>query len=96
MNVINLHKFNGKVPAYAIDIRRGTPYGNPYRSSIYGKDECLKLFEAYVIKRVQEDPAFRKLILDLNDKTLCCVCAPRRCHGHILANISFRLSIGEL
>lgn len=96
MTVRNKYHYNGKVPPHGVDIQRGTPFGNKFRSSIYGKDECLRLYEEDLIIRVKSDPEFRELILSLSGKDLYCTCAPRKCHGDIIEKIIFKIQMGEL
>jgi len=58
-------------------------YGNPFRRE---RDDppgsTLPKFEAYFLKRVEEDPEFRRRVLALKGKRLGCFCPPKRqCHG---------------
>jgi hypothetical protein len=60
-------------PPSAVLIDRTTPYGNPYRASVYGKDEAIRLFEERVLPALDVEP--------LRGKDLLCHCWPSRCHG---------------
>jgi len=62
-------------------------FGNPIKR---GPDDppgsTLPAFEAYFLKRVEEDPEFRRRVLALRGKRLGCFCPPKRaCHGLIIA-----------
>ena len=58
-------------------------FGNPFRRE---KDDppgsTLPKFEAYFLKRVEEDSEFRRRVLALKGKRLGCFCRPKQaCHG---------------
>lgn len=59
-------------------------FGNPYFVEEYGRDECIRLFEIYFLKRVESDCVFREQALKLKGKRLGCFCAPKRCHGDVI------------
>lgn len=84
MPVINKYHF-GCIPPHAINIMRGTPYGNPFVLGKDGtRDEVLRKFKIYLWKRLKEDTAFRKKVAALHGQTLCCCCKPKPCHGDVL------------
>lgn len=89
MAVLNKYHYGGKVPHDAVNIMRGTPYGNPF---IIGKDGdrdiVIEKFRQYLWKRIKEEPDFRELIVALNGKDLCCCCHPKPCHGDVLERAS--------
>lgn len=61
-------------------------YGNPYRIRYDGtREECLTKYKKYFYNRVRTDQEFKKRILELRGKRLGCFCAPRPCHGDIIA-----------
>ena len=67
-------------------IDRRTIYGNPFE---IGKDgdrkTVVKKYAAYFEDRIAKDRAFRRAVLALRDKKLACWCAPKLCHGHVIA-----------
>lgn len=70
-----------------VNIMRPSKWGNPFKVGRDGtRDECCDQFEAYFLEKVEDDPEFRKAVMDeLKDKILVCCCKPERCHGDFLA-----------
>lgn len=61
-------------------------FGNPYRLNKDGsRYDIMIKFRKYFMKRLNNDPEFKKRILGLRGLTLGCFCAPRPCHGDIIA-----------
>lgn len=61
-------------------------FGNPF--PLEGETDranCLKKFKAYFYERLANDREFKRRVLELKGKRLGCFCAPRLCHGHIIA-----------
>jgi len=63
------------------------PLGNPFRVQEHGA-KALEMFDEYFLKRVEEDAAFRDLVLSAKGKKLGCFCRPKsgfrgkyRCHA---------------
>lgn len=68
------NKYHGDAPKGAVNIMRGTPYGNPYMIGIHGdRDKVCDLFETHVLPKLN--------VSRLKGKDLLCCCAPSRCHG---------------
>ena len=85
MPVINKHHHGGQVPVGAIDIMRGTIWGNPYVINFHGlRDEVLKMHKLYLFDKMKKEPRFCEKLMKLHNKTLCCCCAPLPCHGDTL------------
>ncbi len=68
-------------------------FGNPYavghwcarcRRPHPTAGETLPCYEAYFLERLDEDPEFRRRVLELKGKTLGCFCAPGPCHGDVI------------
>ena len=59
-------------------------FGNPYPVGTYGRDECIRLYEIYFLKRIEEDVKFKEAVLSLRGKKLGCFCSPLRCHGDVI------------
>lgn len=84
MPVINKHHYGG-VPDGAINIMRGSPFGNPF---VIGKDgdraEVVEKYRQWLWARIKSDSAFASKVRELHGKTLCCCCKPASCHGDVL------------
>lgn len=74
---------------YDVYIGRGGPWGNPFPvpSKDYDRERdpanILGRYEAHVRAR----PDLMAKLVDLEGKTLGCWCAPKRCHGDVLARM---------
>ncbi|MDO9416977.1 DUF4326 domain-containing protein [Pararhizobium sp.] len=81
MNPKVYNKHNRNVPADAVYIGRGSPYGNPFVIGTHGdRDEVCYRFEREILPTLNIEP--------LRGKSLVCFCAPKRCHGDaILATL---------
>ena len=78
MNIRNTRDFD-------VYIGRGTKWGNPYKIGLDGtRSQVIAKFEAYLI----ENEELMKEVKRLKGKTLGCHCAPRACHGHVLARFA--------
>lgn len=86
MPVINIyHQKDKQVPPDAISIMRGTIFGNPYVMGPDGtREEVVELFRHYLFRRLQSEPVFAEQVKSLHNKTVCCCCFPKPCHGDIL------------
>lgn len=61
-------------------------FGNPFwKSDESGRDEAIAKFEVYFLDRVESDPAYRAAVLALKGLRLGCFCAPKHCHGDVIA-----------
>jgi len=69
--VFNYH-YDG-FPEDAINIMRGSPWGNPYPVKHYGRAEAIRLFEELQLPLLD--------VSELRGKNLVCCCKPKRCHG---------------
>jgi len=84
--VVNLY-----LDSYDVYIGRGpnAPFGNPFpmvpEPDGLGRVAAIQHFQDYFLKRIEEDDDFRRKVLRLKGKTLGCFCAPRACHGDIIA-----------
>lgn len=77
---------------YDVYIGRPSRWGNPYRAGRDGsRDEVIRKFELYLLETPDLLSAVQS---DLRGKVLGCWCAPKRCHGDVLAayaNLGFML-----
>ncbi len=73
--VVNIKKHE----SYDVYIGRGSPFGNPYKSG--SRDENCDHYEIHFHNRIKNNSHFKRLVLELDGKTLGCFCKPKRCHG---------------
>lgn len=84
-SVINKYHHNGRVPDHAVNIMRGTAFGNPFPiNAQHDRATVIQMYREYLHKRVHEDPVFAQQVRELHGKTLCCCCKPQACHGDVL------------
>jgi hypothetical protein len=82
--VVNLRKSEYDVYIGRAGKGQSGYFGNPYSVSEYG-DEAIPLFRKYFYDRLNADIIFKVHVLSLKNLTLGCFCAPRACHGDIIA-----------
>lgn len=93
MTVLNKHHHGGRVPAGAVNIMRGTPFGNPFVIGVHGdRDQVIRLFRQHLWRRIRSDADFAKQVRELHGRDLCCCCAPAACHGDALEKAAAWLS----
>ena len=64
-------------PRSAIDIDRGTPYGNPFIAGEHGtRAEVIERYKCEIVPDLDLEP--------LIGKDLVCWCWPKPCHGDVL------------
>lgn len=49
------------------------------------RGQAIEAFRPWFLARVGSDPEFRRRVLGLRGKRLLCFCAPKPCHGHVIA-----------
>lgn len=85
MTVLNKYHHGGKVPAGAVDVMRGSPFGNPF---VIGRDgdraEVVRRYRGWLWARLQADSEFADRVRALHGRNLCCCCAPKACHADVL------------
>lgn len=85
MAVLNKYHYGGRVPPGAVNIMRGTPFGNPFAiTPDRPRNEVIRLFRLYLWERLQREPEFADQVRALHGRDLCCCCAPAACHGDVL------------
>lgn len=68
-------------------------FGNPFVLTHESqRSRVIADFEAYARQRVIDDPVYRERVRDLQGKRLFCFCAPRACHGDVLAQLADELA----
>ena len=83
--VLNKYHHGDKVPAGAVDVMRGTPFGNPFPITAQcTREQAVEAFRRFLWQRIKADPAFAAQVRALHGRDLCCCCAPAACHAHVL------------
>ncbi len=71
---------------FDVYIGRPGPFGNPFTIGKEGdRAGVIGLYRAYFFDRVLADPVFLGEVRALAGKTLGCWCAPKLCHGDVIA-----------
>ena len=62
-------------------------FGNPF-SGVRdgGRERAVSLYREYFLKRLLSDPEFARRTMELKGKRLGCFCAPKLCHGNVIAD----------
>ena len=93
MAVLNKYHHGGKVPAGAVDIMRGTEFGNPFIIGRHGdRSEVVERYRRHLWLRLKTEPELSGKVRQLHGRDLCCCCAPAACHGDILARAAAYLN----
>lgn len=84
-----------KKEAFDVYIGRPGPWGNPFthlqvhatqaKFQVASRDEAVAKYEAWII---EQHDLVDKARLELKGKVLGCWCAPKSCHGDVLARIA--------
>lgn len=72
---------------YDIYIGRGSKWGNPF---VIGRDGSRAEVIAAYEKWLRAQPQLLRDLPELRGKVLGCWCAPRPCHGDVLAKLAAR------
>lgn len=90
VRVVNKRRYKGD----GYYIGRPSVLGNPYKMPQYSREECVSKYREYLQIKMQSDNAISREIRKLaeyhkreGDLTLICWCAPKSCHGDIIAEI---------
>ena len=71
-----------KKEPYDVYIGRGSKWGNPFKIGEHGtREEVIMYYRAHLL----DCPEKLNLLHELKGKTLGCWCAPKACHGDVLA-----------
>ncbi|MCH9637828.1 MAG: DUF4326 domain-containing protein [Gammaproteobacteria bacterium] len=86
--VVNRHWYHKTgVPSEARYIGRGTVLGNPFTVREHGAEEALRRYRRWLWDKIRDgDPAVLAEMREITpDTLLMCSCAPRPCHGDVVA-----------
>ena len=93
MSVLNKYHHGGKVPAGAVNIMRGTQWGNPFTIGPDGdRAQVVQAYREHLWSHIQQNPWFADEVRKLHGRDLCCCCAPAACHGDVLARAAAYLA----
>lgn len=90
--VVNKH---GGAP-FDVYVGRGSRFGNPFpmNSTPAGTRQAVILaYEQHLLAMVASDPSTLEHLRALHGKRLQCFCAPRQCHGDVLAHYADALAL---
>lgn len=77
-----------RTPRGAVDIRRPSPWGNPFVVGDDGtRDECVEKYREWIM-RVDQTSLRKRMKRELVGKDLVCVCKPLACHGDVILEIA--------
>lgn len=66
-------------------------FGNPfYLTNERDRPIILAQYREWFWRRVERDEIFRSRVSNLKGQTLVCFCAPKQCHGDVIANYAER------
>lgn len=70
-------------------IGRPSRWGNPFVIGKHGsRSEVILLYKNRLIHELQETPGLVPTLRSLRGKALGCYCAPKPCHGDVLAELA--------
>lgn len=64
---------------------------NPYKLDNHTRQEAIDNFAVYFYHRLLSDKSYFDQLYEVKGKTLACWCAPKDCHGDVIANFVDRL-----
>jgi len=92
---------NIKKEKYDVYIGRGSIFGNPYTHlpiektkagvQVKNRNEAIEKYREYFYDKIELEPEFLDEVLRLKDKVLGCYCAPKACHGNVIAEFLDKL-----
>ena len=86
MPVLNLKHVPNAEAAGAVRIDRRTRWGNPYVIGRHGtRAEVIALYRVELWRRIRAGEIALEELAKLDGRRLACWCAPKPCHGDVLA-----------
>jgi len=81
-----LNKRSSGIPKGAVYIGRPSRWGNPFRLEDFAtREECVAAYREWLMNKPELVAAARS---ELRGKDLVCFCAPKLCHGDVLAEVA--------
>ena len=77
------HIYIGRNLSFYVKGAKKSKWANPFSIRKYGREECLKKYEEYIIN----NDALRSQLCELKGKILGCWSHPEPCHGDILITL---------
>lgn len=77
------HIYIGRNMSFYVPGAKKSKFANPFSVKKYGRDECLRLYQEYILT----NPELYDALHELKDCTLACWCSPDPCHGDILIKL---------
>lgn len=79
-----------KKEPFDVYIGRPGKWGNPFKIDVdCSREESIRLYREWLTKAISEHPELLEEIKkELKEKILGCWCAPRICHGGVLAELA--------
>ena len=68
---------------YDVYIGRGSEWGNPFSTGMYGRMGCIQKYKQWL----ERQPHLMKKLVTLKGKVLGCWCKPLACHGDVLVEL---------
>lgn len=88
--VIHIRDKNNYPAEKTAYIGRPSKFGNPYPldnpHDDHKRELVIEKYRRFFHDKINTDPIFRSDILTLRGKILYCYCAPKQCHGDIIAD----------
>lgn len=63
---------------------RESPHKNPFRESVFGREDAVALFRVWFYHRVRTNEAYQYQVDGLDGRVLACWCVPKECHGEVI------------
>ena len=84
--IVNLKREPGAVADGAVRIDRRTPWGNPFEIGRDGnRAQVIARYRADLWRRIRAGEVALAAVAALDGRDLACHCAPKPCHGEVLA-----------
>lgn len=80
------NKYEKGIPAGAIYIGRGSPWGNEFVIGQHGDRDAV--CDQYEAKKMKDPEFLARVRAELKGKNLVCFCKPKRCHGDFLLRVA--------
>jgi hypothetical protein len=75
-----------RAPADAVYIGRPSRWGNPFVIGRHGnREQVIERYRTWLKAQIRAGRVTREELAELHGAALACYCAPRACHGDVLA-----------